>query len=434
MARQQVVDTTRANTDLDNTIYRTWNNQRSQLAGTDEITVFDRDWVKNQVMVPASSLTYDVRRKIFASNAHYKFSDTSLGGNETVNPRPQYTRYADTRADEMLRTITSEVKWDGDSCKQVSIYDNTYLHGMGRYYSESIDDHRQTVMLQFGLPRYNGILEYLRNSVNYVDLYIAKHNRYPKIYEFTRTVTKFVYCIAFPVTNLLVFGIQVLLQEFIGKKALKYYYMEPNMDLYWTSVTNILNQMMVYTGVLTPINVAETKNDALAQKILINKSFKFASEDMRMINHAFGQKLIDESSGYIDIYQAVSRYQVRIGYMYQAVEKSQLLKKMSKYKSIDANGRVNMVDDAYDADFYMTASEYTALYQTIVKEGVGGFWNKLNNLTWSLQNDMKVVKDQYKDLKPEESKIKSQSSDSSSTNTDTGVGTSGYDENGEIYE
>ena len=56
----------------------------------------DRDWIKAAFMVPDSDIetVSDIKNKYWSS-ASAKFTDTSLGGNIGINPRPQWTQYSD---------------------------------------------------------------------------------------------------------------------------------------------------------------------------------------------------------------------------------------------------------------------------------------------------------------------------------------------------
>src|SRR5690606_182455 len=105
-------------------------------------TVLDRDWMKRSFMVSDAYLDEKVdRQNRYLSSADLKFTDTRLGRNIGVNSRPQFTRYSDIRRKGRVasRTDVSTISTNGN-------------FGMGRYYSEAIDDTAQTIYMRFGVP------------------------------------------------------------------------------------------------------------------------------------------------------------------------------------------------------------------------------------------------------------------------------------------
>ena len=225
----------------------------SETIASDEVKVIDKDWVKNKAMASLSLVPQRYKSEMFQSNAHLKFQDSSLGGNEVINPKPQFTRYADIRADDLLVDITALD--NKNPMRPVSTMDNTYNHGMGRYYSESIDDYKQVVYLQFGRPRFNGILTFLRNGVNYVDLYIANHGRKPWLYYIGKTLGYARILVCTPYLGFFMLGFYAVsksLDIVFGSRPYNYYYLEPDMLQYWASANNIANQFLINMGMLVP--------------------------------------------------------------------------------------------------------------------------------------------------------------------------------------
>ena len=55
----------------------------------------DTDWIRQSFMLPRKSIANadSIRRTL--TDARFKFTDTTLGGNFAINPPPQFTRYAD---------------------------------------------------------------------------------------------------------------------------------------------------------------------------------------------------------------------------------------------------------------------------------------------------------------------------------------------------
>ena len=115
----------------------------------------DSSWVSHSMMT--RSLEYEAGDDMlrFFSSADLKFEDTSLGGNYVINPRPQFTRYADPRAKGIMSGVSD-----------VSVAEDKGRFGMGHYYAEAIDDTHQTIHMRFGMPEFNSMLGYVRNFFN----------------------------------------------------------------------------------------------------------------------------------------------------------------------------------------------------------------------------------------------------------------------------
>ena len=144
-----------------------YNRQVDRVA--DKGDVIDEDWVNNKFMVGLNELEGVYKTNAYWSTANFKFVDTTLGGHIAINPRPQFTRYADVRAGNRIynnpQALTLETRSLGI--------------GIGRYYSEAIDDNAETVYLQFGVPKFNSLINFFTRAISYEDAYIATHGRYP---------------------------------------------------------------------------------------------------------------------------------------------------------------------------------------------------------------------------------------------------------------
>ena len=113
--------------------------------GKDDITVIDSEWVKSRCMVPGSELDPQDKVNRHFTTTYWKYTNSALGGNIGMNPKPQYTRYAD------IRSSSRAMKWN-----ETTVETGKDL-GMGRYYSEAIDDHAQLVHFEFGVPKFNSL-------------------------------------------------------------------------------------------------------------------------------------------------------------------------------------------------------------------------------------------------------------------------------------
>jgi hypothetical protein len=152
----------------------------------------DTDWVRQTLR--AGSLEYDSAKDDllrFWSAADTKFEDTTLGGNYTINPRPQFTRYADTRARGISGTV-----------EKIKVSQPSIRTGMGHYYAEAIDDTHQTIHMIFGQPEFNSLGNYFTNFFNLDASRLASGGKWSQaIADFFKTgATLFVGFIFWPIT------------------------------------------------------------------------------------------------------------------------------------------------------------------------------------------------------------------------------------------
>lgn len=78
-------------------------------------------------------------------------SDTSVGGNDVINP---YWQFNDD--DDIIHPLNSVGMPDEDTGEAPG--------GMGRVYSETFDQHQQILWLSFGVPKFNNLIDFYQNS------------------------------------------------------------------------------------------------------------------------------------------------------------------------------------------------------------------------------------------------------------------------------
>lgn len=254
----------------------------------------DSSWVSHSMMT--RSLTYESGDDMlrFFSSADLKFEDTSLGGNFVINPRPQFTRYADPRA----KGIMSDTK-------DVSVSEDRGRFGMGHYYAEAIDDTHQTIHMRFGIPEFNSMLGYVRNFFNNDLNRLATKGRVsPNISDFLYYGSKLIVGWGFKALHLVEYALKTITNffGFISKiPASKYYYLRPTMVIYWATVTNMVNMIASYRGW-----AGFTGN---IQNLDIDAKTRIRSESDGQSNDYLHNFLPDifSPTGFIDVYQAATR-------------------------------------------------------------------------------------------------------------------------------
>lgn len=223
------------------------NNGRAVKGTGDESTpdnIYDSNWTR-QTLRRGSVNFQDPKNNLFRfwSSADTKFEDTTIGGNFCINPRPQFTRYADTRS----MGISGETK-------PVTVNHADTRLGMGHYYSEAINDTHQTIHMIFGQPEFNSLTSYFKNFFDIDSSNLANGGRFSQfLHDFFEKATEFFLCISFIEFTVFMAGLNVLQQAWrflMRRPPSKYYYMRPNMKLYWQAVEIIVNKISTTSGMV----------------------------------------------------------------------------------------------------------------------------------------------------------------------------------------
>jgi len=261
----------------------------------DDVMVIDTDWVKSRFMVPDESLSELDRTLRYMTNTDKKFTDTSLGGNIMINPKPQFTRYCDPRAIGVI----------GER-DEVSIYNESADIGMGDYYSRAIDDNQQIVYLQFGLPKFNSLSDFFLRAVDYEDSVIANTGRSPLAYEIGQGLGVLMMLAAFPLVSIIVWSVKYVAKILGGDNVFKYYYLEPQMHMYWGTVSTIATMIATELGILIPTLMPPKDS----KKTNIGLPVELDKEDMEEMAKLL-PGLVDPKTNYIDVFAVATKAQYR---------------------------------------------------------------------------------------------------------------------------
>ena len=289
----------------------------------------DAEWISSRFMTGSEHLSnLDAMNRFFTTTG-WKFDSTKWGQNMAINPRPQFTRTCDIRGNN--RNTTAMKDSDG---KGMSIYGKhhgsneygidvlapgeTQDHmdfglGMGRYYSEAIDDNATQIYLQFGVPKFNSLISFFINAVSYEDSYIANYGRLPVAYDLASKVFGFVVWCAFPLITTTIFLLKKII-SFTLEHPFNYYYMEPTMHTYWTSVNLIVNQLAAELGIMAPVLMDDTGPDEKEKNTKIGVPVRVSSSDIAELSK-YMPNLFNKDTGYIDIYHLATRGQMLANYL-----------------------------------------------------------------------------------------------------------------------
>lgn len=199
----------------------------------------DHQWVRNAMFIPKGYSVRATQKRRLYSRASEKFYDTSLGGNLSLNPLPQFTPTADLR----VGTLASST-------------------GMGEVYSEYFDDMQYRVSFQFGVPEFNSIASFASNMYNPMLASLVNRG------ETSRWMYRIGYTVGFMFTLPLqaFFGLHAIGTRAIsfisGNPYSKFCYLKPTMPLYVNAATVIYNELLVNMGI-TQANI--TGQDTLSK-------------------------------------------------------------------------------------------------------------------------------------------------------------------------
>ena len=295
----------------------------------------DLDWIRQALFIDYRGKVVNARvtggnQGQQVSRHTLVYADTSLGGNRSMNPRPQFTKLADPDLDSLL---VGKVE-NGNATLATSM-------GMGRYYAENIDSNAQRIYLQFGVPAFNSLTNFFSSFYDPGQGTMANSGRVSKGVLFS--AGKFLgYMTLWSVSPIL--GVGNLLYG-IGEKIIadvtkaplsKYYYMRPAMPLYWSTVTVIVNALMVNMHLAQSIDKNTTRTSG--QSIT---TFGTTQSDVDMMNKLLPD-IMNNAHGGVDIRAVANRYQ-RLADAHNAAF-AEILTNSNSEAEINANIIYNYID------------------------------------------------------------------------------------------
>lgn len=239
-----------------------------------DIIVKDSAWIRRSFLVKGTDLEEgDYRNRIFTS-ARLKYTDTSPGGNMCINPPPQFTRFADPKA-------TSQFLGSA---------------GMGRYYSEAIDDNSQIIHMRFGVEQFNSMTTFFSGFYNSSAGQLARTGRSSGAFYLLGKAAGFVVLLA-NWKLLAVHFLGVAFKFLATKPTSKFYYLKPAMPLYWNAVTMMVNHMAVNRGIVPRILGDDGKK--------LDPNYDFGPEELKQMHLLLPN--IFRPNGGIDVYAVANR-------------------------------------------------------------------------------------------------------------------------------
>lgn len=263
----------------------------------------DKDWMNNSLLLPLSPDRGDLRISdktyawMYYSTADTKFTNTTLGGNFSINNPPQFTTFADPPTGLFADTRNQEMIEAGMD------------RGMGQYYSESIDDHAHLVTLRFGVPEYKGLFTFFTGFYNIKMATLANQGR---------TSTSLFYLAANVVGSVLAAPINLVLflnkgwNFMMGRPSTRYYWLKVAMPMYWNRVNLISNHLAAVLGIVPEGDIKDANGNTPFIDIGAAEGPALTENESKYTSYAFDivkdqmPELFTPSGG-IDIYRVAHK-------------------------------------------------------------------------------------------------------------------------------
>lgn len=275
----------------------------------------NNDWVRQAFLLPEKAVTAADMIRRTLTTAAFKFTDTTIGGNFSINTPPQYTRYADIKVggqpnrNVFRRTNGSGIRSSDDGANDPYLFDSnghpikhkyriSASRGMGRYYSEAVDDNGQYVTMRFGVPEFNSLMGFFANFYHHGAATLARTGRGESLMYMIGKAAGITLSLPFwPVIQ----GGRAF-KFFNQSPASKFYYLKPAMPLYWKAVSTILNGISVNMG-LVPQSLAPEQS-----KLYANPEDMVHNKSVAAKYHGWMPDVINEH-GVIDAFSVATRAQ-----------------------------------------------------------------------------------------------------------------------------
>lgn len=203
-------------------------------------------WLRHAFLLPTHSDPHawgSPTRRMNSTSAAFKFTNTTPGGNFAINNPPQFTIWADLPHPGLGRG------------------ENEWYKGMGRYYSEAIDDPKQVVHFTFGVPQFSSWTSFFTNFYDRNAALLANTGRVSDTFYNLGFAGSFIVTLPFQPFIIGISGITRVYNFLTKQTPSKWYYFKPSMHAYWSSVNTIANEMAIHLGLIPRVFGTEEEQE-----------------------------------------------------------------------------------------------------------------------------------------------------------------------------
>ena len=249
----------------------------------DTVVPDDVSWLRASFLLPRQSVgIHDVVDRN-RSSADDKYVNASLGGNFAVNVPPQFTHIADPRIIGIAEASGTHER-------------PSPMDGLGRYYSEALDDNSQVITLRFGTLQYSSLLGFLSRAYNVSYAKMARSGVGMDSFGYKMGEIAGFAVLAPVIPSIMLirgalkligFGFKAgggLAQMIFGTTkipASRYVYMKTGMAAYWATVNHMVNTLAVNMGLIPAATFFDEGKDGTPSKKEGQWSSSLSDEDAK---------------------------------------------------------------------------------------------------------------------------------------------------------
>lgn len=253
----------------------------------------DVQWLRASFLVESGAFDEAVTLARNYTGADEKFQNTSIGGNYAINIPPQFTH----TADPLVKGIGSTAR--GNNTDDIAGLTNKADNiGMGRYFSEAIDDNKELLHLRFGVCEFNSIASFLFTSYDSDLGRLARTGEASEglIERISKMMGKLAgFVAAIPIAS---FVTLVRAGNFVAgivgwgavMPQTKFYYIKSTMRLYWKAVNYMANTLAVNMGILPGYNWDGKIDDSGTR----TSKYSFITDQKNNPNNPLSPKVVEQ--------------------------------------------------------------------------------------------------------------------------------------------
>lgn len=303
------------------------------------VTTRDAKWMRKVFLLATDNLSDQAIVDFGYTDTLARPFDTSPGGNEVINPLPQFTRHCDRKVKSGIGKTT---------------------FGIGRWHDEAYGQRQQKIYMRFGVPEFTPMTQFFTGFYSYQASLLARTGRAtPSIgYYLGRGVGLAVTIFNIP---LLITSVAMEAYRFFADKSTsKFYSFKSAMHLYWNTVSTLVNHYCVNRGIVPRVFTSDDNQATAGEN-------NYSKEELKRFAEVL--EIFDES-GQVDMYRYASLAHRRKKAFMNAL-KDQLDKNDMDFGSLSRNYR-NIISGNLSTPRGRTHKEYMELWLASTHGTAGG--------------------------------------------------------------